>query len=70
MALLPLPDLKGFENLYGLLVGQHSEPTARTVLEWAKPTWLTEFLLQQANRGSWSIYALCATTGYGNGGPD
>ena len=54
MALLPLPDLKGFENLYGLLVGQYSELTARTVLEWAKPTWLTEFLLQQANRGSWT----------------
>ncbi|MBD2705641.1 WGR domain-containing protein [Spirosoma sp. BT702] len=55
VALLSMSELKPFDGVARLLIGADKEfrELARQLLEWAKPDWLGDFLLQQAGE-SWT----------------
>jgi predicted DNA-binding WGR domain protein len=59
MALLDQQSLKPFDYLYSLVADTDKEyrDVARQILEWARPTWLADYLLQQSNQGGWQTVA-------------
>ncbi|GAB3997329.1 hypothetical protein GCM10028807_42230 [Spirosoma daeguense] len=54
LGLLNHNELKGFGLLNGLLTGASYDQLILSILAWAKPKWLADFLLQQG-QNSWSI---------------
>lgn len=55
LALLNQQALKPFDYLYSLITETDNDhrDVARQILEWARPSWLTDFLLQESRQGGW-----------------